>query len=90
MITGANSGANTLRTLLGIMSGPIALLVFKLDRDVHTMFPVSHGQPSSGTLTSKRGLKFSSPWAIYRRLTENMNDHYHQRTQLKRFPQGEH
>ena len=54
------------------MSGPIALLVFKLDRDVHTMFPVSHGQPSSGTFTSKRGLKFSSPWAIYRRLTENM------------------
>ena len=77
MITGANSGANTLRTLLGIMSGPIALLVFKLDRDVHTMFPVSHGQPSSGTFISKRFLKFSSPWAIYRRLTENMNDHYH-------------
>ena len=58
------------------MSGPIALLVLKLDKDVQTMFPISHGQPSSGKFTSKRGLTFSSPWAIYRRLTENMNDHY--------------
>lgn len=76
MITRANSGANYLRSLLGIMSGPIALLVVKLDKDVQTMFPISHGQPSSGKFTSKRGLTFSSPWAIYRRLTENMNHHY--------------
>ena len=61
MMTGTNSGANSLTTLLGIMSGPKTVLVFKVDRDVRTSLNDTRRSGGTGWMVGSEYFRTSKP-----------------------------
>lgn len=61
MITEANSVANSLTTLLGIMSGPTTVLVFKLDRDDRTSLNYTRRSGGTGWMVGSEYFRASKP-----------------------------